>query len=151
MTARAQRRTPFLYGERNATRVGRSCNSEEVRRYGATGTPSPATSETRTPLLGVLRAVKNRINGDAILCGFVKNLERESPNERPPELVHHNRVQVGMSLHPQHASFDTSQELFPEPWLPCFVPLVSGHYILLSLGHIKHTLNHVEFRARSFT
>jgi hypothetical protein len=86
--------------------------------------------------------VKDRINCDAVLGRFVEDLKWESPDERPAELVHGNRVEVGMALETKDARLDAAQEILPESRFTALVPPVGVCNILFSFARINNALNH---------
>jgi hypothetical protein len=54
--------------------------------------------------------MKDRTNGDVISDWLIKNLEWEAPDKRPSELVHGDRLELGMPLNGLHARLYATQE-----------------------------------------
>jgi hypothetical protein len=61
--------------------------------------------------------MKYRVNSDAIPLWLIENLERESSNKCPPECVHCDRIELGMSLDSEYAGLYAAKEIFAQPWL----------------------------------
>jgi hypothetical protein len=47
--------------------------------------------------------MKDRINSDVVFGRLIKDLEWESPDKRSAELVHRDRIKLGMPLYAEHA------------------------------------------------
>jgi hypothetical protein len=52
--------------------------------------------------------MKDGIDGDGILARLVENLERETPDKRPPELIHYRWVKMRMTLDAKNARLDAT-------------------------------------------
>jgi len=87
--------------------------------------------------------MKDRVNGDVIPRGLIEYLEWKSPDKRSPELVHRDRIEMGMSLDGKHACLYATQEILAQPWLAGLVPTVGLSDVLLGIGRVNDALNHV--------
>jgi hypothetical protein len=67
--------------------------------------------------------MKDGGNGDALRGRLIECFEREASDERPPELVHRDRIEMRVALDYVHARLYTPQELLAQPRLPALVPM----------------------------
>ena len=89
--------------------------------------------------------MKDGINDNGILGGYVENLEWEPPHQRPPKVVYYDRIETRMTLDAEHARLYATQKVLAESRLPILVPMVVCDDVIIGFLRVNNVLNHFEF------
>jgi hypothetical protein len=104
------------------------------------------------PLRRILRTMEDRVNGQTIVGGLVKNFEGKAPNQSAPKFIKDQRIHFRMPLDSLDASFDAAEKIFTQSKVLRFVPIVRVRHIGFGLRSKDDSTDHSPpARARSRT
>jgi len=87
--------------------------------------------------------MKNGVNENVIVIVLVENGVRKAPEQRTPKIFEDFTMKLRITADGQDASFQATQELFPQTGFAVFIPVVSFGCILLGFGKNGVVFKHV--------